>query len=138
MKTVSKLIAFTLILFANLWAAPAFAQSAPTLSCRVNGNAEHVGFCTSSLAASFYSVANVLDTGPGNFAIQWNVSGCPNNSKVCVYGVGATQAENQYTTVAWVTNLDSGVTSTVSAVFFSQATCYQPPIEQRRGYWFYC
>jgi hypothetical protein len=141
MKSVIKLIFIALSLPVISWSLPTYAQSSPSVSCRVNGNTAYTGFCTSSAAAASYSIANLLNLGPGNFAVQWNspVPGnCANNSTICIYSVGATANETEYTTSATITNLDTGAVSVASATFLSQATCYQPPFGQQRGYWFYC
>jgi hypothetical protein len=135
MKSVIKFILVLLTFSLAAWNVPTFAQSSPSLACRVNGNTAHTGFCSSSYAAGTYSVANVLTLGAGNFSVQWNspVAGnCANNSTICIYSVGATQNETERTTSAVVTNLNTGVVYTVSAVFLSQATCGGP------GNYYYC
>lgn len=141
MKSAIKFILVLLTVSLASLSVPAFAKSSPSVSCRVNGNTHYTGFCTSSAAAPSYSVANLLNLGPGNFAVQWNspVPGnCANNSTICIYSVGAINNETEYTTSATITNLDTGAVFTASATFLSQATCYEPPFGQQRGYWFYC
>jgi hypothetical protein len=140
MKIIMKVTLLVLGLFVNSLTMSASAQSS-TVSCRVNGNTPHTGFCTSSAAAQAYSVANILNLAAGNFSVHWNspVAGnCANNSTVCVYSVNAVQNQTDYTTTAVITNLDTGVVTMASAIFHSQATCYEPPFGQRRGYWYYC
>jgi hypothetical protein len=140
MKIVMSVMLIVLGLLINILAMSASAQSS-TVSCRVNGNTPHTGFCTSSAAAQAYSVANILNLGPGNFSVHWNspaVGNCTNNSTVCIYSVNAVQNQTDYTTTAVITNLDTGAVTTASAIFHSQATCYEPPFLLRRGYWYYC
>jgi hypothetical protein len=107
-------------------ALPSSAQTSQDLSCRVNGGTTRASYCFAESAAAGYSVANVLNLAPGNYVIEWitPIAGaCAPNNTVCVYGVQATNSDQDYVTSAIVTNLDSGTTTELSANFYAQATC---------------
>jgi hypothetical protein len=135
MKSVIKFILVLLTFSLASWNVPTFAQSSPSLTCRVNGGVTRAGICLSKYAAGSYSVANILNIEPGNYSIQWNTpvaSSCSSNSNICIYSVAAGNNDVDLTTTAVVTNLNTGSVSSFSVIFYQQATCGGP------GNYYYC